>query len=249
VSIPAYRERVATEDLKRLQDVYTRAWEERDRSGSTDDETLVAQLRAHELDAFADVGPLRDVVLGAWHRSVPPSGLDRALRRAAPGLALIGIKGLATTAWEIKKLLRGTEWTWVDTSWLDLPPGHQKLTDARHSFDLARRWFYPGVEELSLPVDLDESDDESERLCRTIPSANRAGWYETPVWLRLGSRQGHADVMVGQRRVGHTRLPIPAWRLLEQEARNSTYADGSLLIPWGDDSRSATPELNCYVPK
>jgi hypothetical protein len=163
-----------------------------------------------------------------------------------PDLAWAAVKGLAGTGRELGRLFRDLEWQEVDMSWLELPPGHVKLTVHRHSNDLLRRWFHPRVKEIELLVDVDPAAHETVERCRFLPSANRDGWFEVPVWLRLESQPSRAEIMVGETRLGWTLVPDDSWNKLQQQANNHVFADGSLFFDVHDDARP--PELKVSVP-
>jgi hypothetical protein len=236
------------EGFRQLRGAYSAAWATRVRLADASGDVLLAQLRQHGLHEFADAGIGRDLILGFWQRGVPPDRLQREFRRAVSGLAVTALTEMAGSAREVWRFFRDQEWEALDLSWLDLPVGHRRLTEARHSNDLLLRWFHPSVDEASLELALDEEASEVLRRCRVLPSASRSNWFEAPAWLKPEDQEPHAEVMVGTTRIGRTRVPERAWSALKAEQARNVYADGALFLAM-DETSGAAVELKCYLPR
>lgn len=229
-------------DLGRLRDAYAAAWETRQRTGDDTPAFLIEQLAASGLDDFSSPGPGRDFVLSLWERGVPPAALERELRRAVPGIAWTALRSLARSAVEIGRVFR--EGGRLDLSWMDLPEGHRKLSDAHKANDLVLRWLHPPVDKVALDLRVDEAAATAIRRCRQFPSANRHGWGEAYCWL-LPDDPPNVQVMVGHERIGWTTVPDHAWPVLKREEQRGIYADGSVLL----DHHGAQIEVVCFLPR
>ena len=142
---------------------------------------------------------------------MPPEALERELRRAVPEFASTALKSLAASAAEIARVFR--EGGRLDFSWMDLPEGHRKLSDARKANDLVLRWLHPPVAKVALDLRVDEAAATTIERCRRFPSANRDGWAEAYCWL-LPDASPNVQVMVGKERIGWATVPDNAWASL-----------------------------------
>ena len=146
---------MSDKDLGRLRDAYTAAWESREQTGDASTAVLIEQLAASGIEVFSSPCPGRDFVVSLWERGLPPKALERELRRAAPGFAWTALKSVAASAAEIARVFR--EGGRLDFSWMDLPEGYRKLSEARKANDLVLRWLHPPVDKLALDLRVDDA--------------------------------------------------------------------------------------------
>ena len=229
-------------DLGRLRDAYTAAWELREQTGDASTVVLIEQLAASGNEVFTSPGPGRDFVVSLWERGVPPEALERELRGAAPGFAWTALNSLATSAAEIARVFR--EGGRLDFSWMDLPEGYRKLSEARKANDLVLRWLHQPVDKVALDLRVDDAAAAVIRRCREFPSANRNGWAEAYCWL-LPDDPANVQVMVGKERIGWAIVPEQAWTALKGEEQRRIYADGSVFL----DHYGAQIKLVCFLPR
>jgi hypothetical protein len=232
---------VPGKDLGRLRDAYAAAWATRQRTEDDSPDLLIEHLAAAG-EVFSSPGPSRDFVVSLWERGVPPEALDAEVRRALPGVAGAALGSLARSAVEMARVFR--EGGRLDLSWMDLPEGHRKLSDARKANDLVLRWLHPRVDKVALDLRLDEAAAAAIGRCRQLPSPNRDGWAEAYCWL-LPDRPPNVQVMVGEERIGWSTVPDHVWPLLEREEHRRIYADGSVFL----DHAGARIELVCFLPR
>lgn len=230
------------ENLGRLRDAYGAAWETRQQTGDASPAVLIENLAAADLEVFSSPGPGRDFVLSLWERGVPPEALERELRRAVPGIALTTLGSLGRSAVGIVRVFR--EGGRLDFSWMDLPEGYRKLSDARKANDLVLRWLHPPVDRVALVLRVDDAAVAAIGRCRQVPSANRNGWAEAYCWLLLDDPP-NVQVMVGKERIGWATVPDHAWSVLKREEQRRIYADGSVFL----DHYGAEIELVCFLPR
>lgn len=237
-----YGDAVSDEDLGRLRDAYVAAWETRQQTGDDSPALLVERLAASRLEVFSAPGPGRDLMLSLWERGVPPEALERELRRAAPGMALTALRAVGRSAREIAIVFH--EGGQLDFSWMDLPGGKRKLSDARKVNDLVLRWLHPRVDEVALDLRVDEAAADLIGRCRQFPSANRDGWAEAYCWL-LPEDGPNVQVMIGMERIGWAQVPDDRWPELKREEQRRVYSDGSVFLHhYGPEI-----ELVCYLPR
>lgn len=231
-------------NLGRLRAAYAAAWDTRQQTGDDSPGVLIENLDAPGLEVFSRPGPGRDLVLSLWERGVPPEALERRFRRALPGIAWTAAGSLARSAVEIVRFLRGGRWERLDLSWLELPEGYRRLSDARKANDLVLRWLHAPVDKVALELRVDDAAGAAIERCRQVPSANRRGWAEAYCWL-LPDDPSNAQVMVGEERIGWTTVPDPVWALLKREEQRRIYADGSVLF----DHDGPQIDLVCFLPR
>jgi hypothetical protein len=133
----------------------------------------------------------------------------------------------------------------VVRAWRELPGGRRKLSQVRHHYDLALRWFHPRVEQVLLDIRFDEEASEYTESFRW-GGLNRRGWGERYCWLSLDVNPPEAQVMVWSRRIGWTDVPTPVWEELKRLQKDSVYADGTLFMQTPPGSGT---ELRCFVPR
>lgn len=233
---------MSEEDLGRFRDAYAAAWQRRQQTGDDSPAVLIGQLAASDIEVFSSPVPGRDFVVSLWERGVPPEALEREFRRVVPGFAWTALKSLATSAAEIARVF--DEGGRLDFSWMDLPEGYRKLSDARKANDLVLRWLHPAVDKVALDLRVDDAAAAVIGRCRQFPSANRNGWAEAYCWL-LPDDPLNAHVMVGKERIGWASVPDRVWTVLRREEQRRVYADGSVFL----DHSGAQIELVCFLPR
>jgi hypothetical protein len=137
---------VSDKDLGRLRDAYAAAWETRQQTGDASPVVLIEHLAGSGLDVFSGPGPGRDFVVSLWGRGVPPEALEREIRRAVPGIAWTALGSIARSGVEVVRVFG--EGGRLDFSWMDLPEGYRKLSDARKANDLVLRWLHRPVDKV-----------------------------------------------------------------------------------------------------
>jgi hypothetical protein len=184
----------------------------------------------------------RDFVVSLWERGVPPEALEREIRRAVPGIAWTALGSIARSGVEVVRVFG--EGGRLDFSWMDLPEGYRKLSDARKANDLVLRWLHRPVDKVALDLRVDDAAAAVIGRCRQFPSANRNSWAEAYFWL-LPDDPPNVQVMVGKERIGWATVPDQAWTLLKREEQRRNYADGSVFL----DHYRARIELVCFLPR
>ena len=181
-------------------------------------------------------------MLSLWERGVPPEALKRELRRAVPGIAWTALGSVGRSALEIARVFH--EGGRLDFSWMDLPDGYRRLSDARKANDLVLRWLHPRVDKVALDLRVDEAAAGLVGRCRQFPSANRDGWAEAYCWL-LPEDLPNVQVMVGRDRIGWAAVSGDGWHELKREEQRRIYADGSVFL------HHCGPEIElvCYLPR
>lgn len=237
-----YGDAVSEEDLGRLRNAYAAAWETRQQTGDDSPALLVERLAASRLEVFSTPGPGRDLIVSLWQRGMPPEALAGELQRAVPGIARAALGSAGRSALEIGRVFGGGGR--LDFSWMDLPEGHRRLSDARRANDLVLRWLHPPVDKVALDLRVDGAAADLIGRCRRFPSANRDGWAEACCWL-LPEEPLNVQVMVGRERIGWATVPDHAWPVLKDEEQRGIYADGSVFL----DYFGAQIELVCYLPR
>jgi hypothetical protein len=237
-----YGVEVPNRAFEQLRDAYATAWESRQRTRDDSPATLLEELTRRGLEAFEKPGPLRDLLLSLWDRAVPPTELDREIRRALPGIAWTAVGSMAKATVEVARILVAGHWEQVDLSWQDMPEGHRKLSDARKANDLVLRWLHKPVDKITLDIHVDNT--VAIERCREAPSANRDGWAEAHCWLQPHELPT-VEVKVGKEHVGWTVVPDRVWDALKREEKRRIYADGSLLLNY----YGPQIELVCYLPR
>lgn len=131
-------------------------------------------------------------------------------------------------------------------AWRELPGGRRKLSQVRHHYDLALRWFYPRLDEVARDVHFDDDARDLAESFRWGGSGNRRGWGERYCWLRPEATPHRAQVMVWTRRIGWTDLPTHAWDELKRLERDSVFADGRLFM---QNPPGTGTDLVCLLPR
>jgi hypothetical protein len=185
---------------------YEDAWSERDRTGRTSVELLVAALRARRVPAaeYAEGTRLRATLLGSWDRGRRPRRMHGVIVRYR----------LSSTLDEVRALF-GDDTPQPMRLPRDLVPARKAgpIDDVSlpftpsGTFGARVRGWYEAVD-----------DDERERAI--------------PVWLDTSPRPEHVPVMVGADLAGHTELPTWAHALLVDAAHKGrrVVATGDLWV-------------------
>ena len=133
-----------------------------------------------------------------------------------------------------------------DRAWRELPEGRRTLSQVRHHYDLALRWFYPRLDEIALDIRFDDEASDLAESGRWGGAGNRRGWGERYCWLWPEANPHRAQVMVWSRRIGWTDVSPRVWEELKRLERGSVFADGRLFMQNPPDTGT---ELLVLLPR
>jgi len=140
----------------------------------------------------------------------------------------------------------------MEIEWMRMPQGHRALSKVHRSTDVVLRHFHEPLDLVDLELDPGPQAEQLLRFAiREVPPVDRhTDVSKLTVWLLVQSSAPAADVMLGRRRLGSTRLTPPAWQALTKEAERGIYADGLLEVAASPRTgRPVVRRLTCYLPR
>lgn len=247
-----------------LREAYDAALTQR-AAGDEDRDLLTRVMREHDVaPIWTRPGSARDLLQTAFEAQIPQQRLRGHMMRGVPRLLADRrhFGELALTGSEPEAVMdrasrrRGAEAWWaIPDEWIPLS----------HVTAHERRSWRPGRTStalLALPFMLDaDCGDSLDNCLQFAPDAE--GWHNVLVWLRVedpedvvaitdaGDDEHYLlDVMVGERQVGETLVPIALARVLAGLAAADVVSDGLLQVNL--DPRTRKPyvgRMRCHLPE